>query len=285
MPDGGGIALEVVGGASQGDRRRNVAVLLIHGSYRAAWCWEPHYLGFFREQGFPTFAISLKGQGKGAYPGKRPAVAGTLESHAADVEAYVQHLHRELGMPIVIVGHSFGGLIVQRAVTDLLQSGSKSLAGMVLLSSVPPSGNFSLALRYLFTNPFLAAKITWGFISRAFEKDVSLCRELFFDEDMPDELVNGYMTQMVEGCPDGTRLLDLRQLQKSLPVPQPPLGAIKVQVLGGDRDVIVDQEALKETAKANGVEPVILPNVAHDAMLGSRWQQSANAILSFLEQL
>ncbi|CAE7203218.1 unnamed protein product [Symbiodinium natans] len=271
VPDDPKIELEVLGGLGHGTSVQPVTLLLIHGSYHAAWCYEEHFLSFFREQGFHTYALSLRGQGSGKMP--RLPVAGTLEEHASDIAAYVAHLRELHRQPVVVLGHSFGGLMVLQAARALKdekdgKDGSNgSLAGLVLLCSVPPGGNVGIILRSLFKAPLQALRITWGFVARAFERDADLCQQLFFDTDTPAQDIEKYMGLMKGGCPEGTRLLDLRQLQKSLPVEAcdhvpvlviggghspfapsyiPPLSAPESSDSSfrlGDEDVIVDQEA------------------------------------------
>lgn len=71
------------------------------------------FLPYFNELGFPVYSISLRGQaGSDAPPGAK--VGGTLHQHASDVAAYIK---QEIKRPAVIVGHSFGGLIVHRLVS------------------------------------------------------------------------------------------------------------------------------------------------------------------------
>lgn len=280
-----GARLEVLGGPAEraaGEETAGAAtLLLIHGSYHAAWCWEPHFLDFFRARGHDTYALSLRGQGRGTVAGDPPPVAGTLEQHAADVVEFIVHLHSLHGRPVAILGHSFGGLIVQRAVADLTSAGSEAVAGMALLASVPPSGNGPLVWRYLFRDPWLAAKITWGFAARAFEGNAALCRELFLGQDLDDASVATYMKEMRASTPPGTRLLDLRALQSSLPVPTTAMSR-PVLVFGGDADAIVDRDALDETAAAHGTEAVVLPGIPHDAMLCPRWREVAETIHTWL---
>jgi len=289
MPGVEGAALEVLGGPATGSHAGGgVTLLLVHGSYRAAWCWEPYFLDFFRSRGFDTYALSLRGQGGSIIrPGTPPPVAGTLEEHASDVAAFAAQLQQLHGRPVAVLGHSFGGLIVQQAVADMVGRSPSLVAGMALLASVPPSGNAGLIGRYLWRSPWLAARITWGFATRAFERDAGLCRELFFESEMADEDVKVYMQRMKDGCPAGTRLLDLRALAGSLPVPAAGslAGGPAVLVFGGDKDVIVDAEALDETARAHGVTPVRLPGAAHDAMLGPRWRDAAEVLLAWLQRL
>ncbi|CAE8624162.1 unnamed protein product [Polarella glacialis] len=307
--DGSGALFEVVGGAAKKRDKgalgcgeaEGATLLLIHGSYRAAWCWQEHFLEFFREQGFDTYAMSLRGQGRSSTPGQLPSVAGTLETHAADVAASVHSLQGKHRRPVIILGHSFGGLIVQQAVAELLRASQNDnsnnnnnynsnnnnevVAAMILMASVPPSGNGGLILRYLFQRPLLAFRITYGFVTRAFERDEALCRELFFDPDTSSLDVQRYMGLMQGGCPAGTRLLDLRELQKSLPVPGTKPGRLPVLVMGGSIDAIVDAESLRETAEAHATEAVIVEGVAHDSMLGPRWRQSAERVRAWIQEL
>ena len=175
------IKLEVLGGLGEGAKAQPLTLLLIHGSYHAAWCYEENFLSFFRKQGFHTYALSLRGQGNGKMP-NLPAVAGTLEEHASDVEAYLRHLRDLHGQPVVLLGHSFGGLMVLKAATGLKDG---ALAGLILLNSVPPAGNVGIILRSLFNAPLQALRITWGFVARAFERDVGLCQEARFQPTKP----------------------------------------------------------------------------------------------------
>jgi pimeloyl-ACP methyl ester carboxylesterase len=62
-------------------------------------------------------------------------VGGTLETHAADVASYAA----AIGKP-VLCGHSFGGLVVQQAVSSRAPT-RPAVAGVALLCSVPPAGN------------------------------------------------------------------------------------------------------------------------------------------------
>ena len=200
VPDDPKIELEVLGGLGHGTSVQPVTLLLIHGSYHAAWCYEEHFLSFFREQGFHTYALSLRGQGSGKMP--RLPVAGTLEEHASDIAAYVAHLRELHRQPVVVLGHSFGGLMVLQAARALKdekdgKDGSNgSLAGLVLLCSVPPGGNVGIILRSLFKAPLQALRITWGFVARAFERDADLCQQARVNIDV----IKTFLTTAMQAC-------------------------------------------------------------------------------------
>jgi hypothetical protein len=52
-----------------------------------------------------------------------------------------------------------------------------------------------------------------------------------------------------------------------VPLPDPPLDHPPALVLGATDDLIVDVQALEETALLYGVDPIILDDSAHDVML------------------
>jgi len=38
------------------------ALVFVHGSYHAAWCWAEHWFPFFSQSGYDCYALSLLGQ-------------------------------------------------------------------------------------------------------------------------------------------------------------------------------------------------------------------------------
>jgi pimeloyl-ACP methyl ester carboxylesterase len=136
-PDGSGVQLEVLRCAPASAAARP-PLLFVHGSFHAAWCWAEHWLPHFANAGSDAYALSLRGQGgSGARPGV--GAAGTLEEHAADVASLARALP---GGPPVLVGHSFGGLVVQQCVSA--RADAPPVAGVALLCSVPPDGNSAM---------------------------------------------------------------------------------------------------------------------------------------------
>lgn len=45
-----------------------------------------------------------------------------------------------------------------------------------------------MTLRFIQSNIIAALKIVWGFVFKAATTDVDICRELFFDKEMPEEV-------------------------------------------------------------------------------------------------
>ncbi|KAL6960996.1 hypothetical protein U1Q18_038760 [Sarracenia purpurea var. burkii] len=260
----------------------NPALVFIHGSFHAAWCWAEHWLPFFSQSGYDCYALSLLGQGESEAPAG--PVAGSLQTHAGDVADFIRE---EIKLPPVLLGHSFGGLIVQYYIAKMgnrhffeTESLLPNLAGAVLICSVPPSGNSGLVWRYLFSKPIAAFKVTRSLAAKAFQTSLPLCKETFFSAKMEDHLVLRYQKLMTESS--RMPLFDLRKLNASLPVPSVPNSSFEVMVLGANDDFIVDAEGLDETGKFYGVSPVCIEGVAHDMMLDCSWEKGATTILSWL---
>ncbi|KAL6747522.1 esterase-like protein [Haematococcus lacustris] len=285
--DGTGLELLLQRANLQGDLPERPPLLFVHGSYHAAWCWADHFLPYFAARGFNSYAVSLRAQGNSDCvsqdKGGPIQVAGTLDSHAADLADLISNFPQ----PPVVVGHSFGGLILQRYVQLMAarpgEAGLPPLAGTAFLACVPPSGNKSMVLRFLLRDPILSLKVTWGFVARSFIKDVKACRELFFSPDLPDADLARHHAQLATCSP--VRLMDLADVNKQVPLPPPPSFAPPAFVLGGADDKVVDVEAIQELAASYGVEPIILPNMAHDVMLDTRWEQVAERLAAWLDTL
>lgn len=54
-------------------------------------------------------------------------------------------------------------------------------------------------------------------------------------------------------------------------------------VIGAEKDFIVDSEGILESATYLGVSPVVLPNLYHDVMLGSKWKLTADFLFKWLQ--
>ncbi|KAG8659734.1 uncharacterized protein LOC110609070 [Manihot esculenta] len=263
----------------------NPPLVFVHGSYHAAWCWAEHWFPFFSSCGYDCYALSLLGQGES--DGPVGSFAGSLQTHAGDVAHFIQ---KNLKLPPVLLGHSFGGLIIQYYIANIrneklieMKKLYPVLAGAVLVCSVPPSGNSGLVWRYLFSKPIAAFKVTRSLAAKAFQTDLSLCRETFFTSTMEDHLVMRYQELMRESS--RMPLFDLRKLNASLPVPSVPKSCMEILVVGASDDFIVDAEGLQETGRFYGVSPVCVEGVAHDMMLDCSWEEGAKVILSWLNGL
>src|SRR5262245_7923152 len=83
--------------SSRRNNGRKTPLLFVHGGYCDAWCWEPFFLPWFAAQGYPAYALSLRGHGESGGYGSL-FVAG-LDDYAADVERVIAQIDV---MPVLI---------------------------------------------------------------------------------------------------------------------------------------------------------------------------------------
>lgn len=233
---------------------------------------------YFANKGYDTYAVSLRAQG-GSDRGDLQ-VAGTLTSHAKDLASVIS----TLPSPPIVIGHSFGGLLVQKYLMLSLQ-GEKvpPVAGCAFLCSVPPSGNKDIVTRIASKSIPKALKITWAFVAKSFARSVESCKETFFSDDIPDEELTRYQVRLAACSP--IKLLDLRTLNSQLPLTLPidPRSMnLKIYVAGGETDLVVDPPAVEELASFFGVKPRLFRQVAHDCMLDTRWEDVASSLADWM---
>ena len=116
-----------------------------------------------------------------------------------DLSAVVRYFAAESGRPVALVGHSFGALLLMkvmeqpeiRALCTPSPPQEPGVAGLALLCSVPPVGNGPMVGRLMMSTPVLAWKITWGLAAKRAQQNAELCREIFFNKEMPLDVIEG----------------------------------------------------------------------------------------------
>ncbi len=119
---------------STGTRR---AFLLVHGAWHGGWCWN-RVADILRARGHRVFAPSLTGLGDRAH---LFSIDITLKTHVDDVLSVIEA--EELS-DFVLVGHSYGGIVISFAADAL---GSRVAHYVYLDATVPrdmsPGASFS----------------------------------------------------------------------------------------------------------------------------------------------
>ncbi len=83
-------------------------MVLVHGAWHGAWCWDPVVEGL-RAAGVTVDAIDLPGHGDDTSP------LTDLYGDAARVSAALDALATVEADPVVLVGHSYGGAVITEA--------------------------------------------------------------------------------------------------------------------------------------------------------------------------
>ena len=110
---------------------RLATFVLVHGAWGGAWIWQ-RVLGPLREAGHAVHAVTLTGCGERAHL-RHPGIG--LQTHVADVLGLIEaeELH-----DIVLVGHSYGGMVITGAADRLLAHKPAALRRLVYIDAMVP---------------------------------------------------------------------------------------------------------------------------------------------------
>lgn len=89
-------------------KRRPRPILFVHGMWEAAWVWET-WLPFFAARGWEGWAIDLRGHGRSQPVSGRFSIHDYVEDARRAAETLA-----EAGPAPILVGHSMGGLLVEK---------------------------------------------------------------------------------------------------------------------------------------------------------------------------
>lgn len=110
---------------------QKTSIVLVHGSWHGAWCWR-RVLPLLRSAGMDSHAVTLTGVGERAHL-MDPTI--DLHTHIQDVIGLIE---AEELQRVVLVGHSYAGVVIT-GVADRLQAERPGLlAHMVYLDAALP---------------------------------------------------------------------------------------------------------------------------------------------------
>lgn len=240
-------------------------ILFVHGAWHGAWCWDEFFLPYFAEHGWTVHALSLRGHGNS--PGKEKMRWHSIKAYVEDVA----EVATSLPQTPIIVGHSMGGLVVQKYLETY-----HAPAG-VLMAACPPKGVLRTTLNIARNQPatFLKTNLTMSLYPIISTQE--LAHHHFFSDDMPEATVADYYGKMHNES--FRAFLDMLMLN----LPKPKRVKTPLLVLGGEHDTIFTVKEVEQTAVAYNTEAHIF-DMAHDMMLENGWQDVADQIMDWLEK-
>lgn len=239
-------------------------LLFVHGAYVGAWCWDENFLPWFARRGYDAHAVSLRGHGGSPAHGE-PA---SVDDYVEDVLEAVSGLPA----PPVLIGHSMGAIVVQRAARRA------RTPAMALLAPVPPHGLigsvFSLATR---DPPLFFALNTMQMANGGNAQDLRRVRDYLFSQSVTEHDARRHLVRMQR---ESTRALADLAWPQHLWIG--PSAGVPTQVIGAGRDAFFPKAMIEEAARFHGVKPVIFENMAHAMMLEPGWRAVAECIHDWL---
>lgn len=258
--------LEVLSAAPAGNKQRPTPLLFVHGAYAAAWCWQEHYLRFFAEAGYASYAVSLSGHGGSR--GRKHLDTFSITDYAKDV----REVAKTLPAPPVLIGHSMGGFVVQKYLER------HTAPGAVLTCSVPPQGLMASAVGLLFSKPTLMTDLNK--IMGGSHASMETLRDALFAQPVAvDDLERFYRLTQRESH---RAIWDMTLFNLPSPsrVKETPL-----LVQGAELDHLIPASLIEMTARTYGTQAHIFPGMGHGLMLERDWKKPAQHMLDWLETI
>ncbi len=250
------------------DKAFPVPVLFVHGAWHGAWCWEENFMPYFADRDFDCYAFCMRGHGASACEGFFHF--SSVDDYVADLASVIE----QLGTEPVLIGHSMGGLVVQRYLE------THRAPAAVLLASVPPRGVLRFVMRFARRHPLTFLKYMVTVNPRTAVATPELTCDAFFSPDVPPELLDSYFRKI--GTESARAAIEMMALRF------PRAGRVRgtpMLVLGANNDNVFSTGEVRATARAYGVEAKIFPDMAHDMMLEAGWQDVADVIIEWLREL
>jgi pimeloyl-ACP methyl ester carboxylesterase len=266
---GEAMQLEVINRKPAGGAVNAMPLLFIHGAWHGAWCWDEYFLPYFAQQGYNSYALSLRGHA--GSPKVKPLFLTATADYVADVSQVVAQIEQETGKHPVLIGHSMGGYVTQKYLER-----ANAPAG-VLVASLPHTGTFWFILRAMMRHPLVYLRSLWTVSLYPLLGTPQLLREWCFSPDIPPEQLNRYFALIG----NESWRMGLEALVFTLPRPQ----RVKTPLLvvGAENDAIFMVREEEAMARAYNAEIRIFPNMAHDMMLEKDWQTVADYIIGWLK--
>jgi len=247
---------------SRGSRSTRPPLLFMHGGFHSASCWDAHFLPWFADRGWETHALSLRGHGNS--PGDVLTEKPGLDDYVDDIGWALG----EIGRPVVMLGHSMGGLLTQMA-----RARYKQVEGAVLIASSPLRPAPSVALRILRKAPVAFARSQ---LFHDMRRGRAAFETFFYAEDLPPERRAAYAATLCHESPRALSEIFSRDVPET-----PDLETRPVLVVAGRDDWSIpmkDHEWLAATFKA----PLKVCKGPHNLMLEPHWQETAATIDAWL---
>ncbi len=184
----------------------------------------------------------------------------------------VQRAATRFAEPPVLVGHSLGGLAVQKYLER------HHAPGAVLLATLPPQGTIGAVARLAVRHPLVFLQANLLLRLKPFTSTPALIRELFFTPDTPQEVVDRCAARLQDESYPAF-------IDTMVVLPRPRRLQVPVLVMGAERDGIITVGEVRRTARAYRTRAEIVPGMGHDMMLDRGWQQVAERIDAWIRKL
>ncbi len=246
-------------------RRFQTPIVMQHGMWHAAWCWEP-WQELLAVWGWESHAHSLPGHGRS--PEGRPIRLCTLDYYLAFLKAEIQRLPRKP----VLMGHSMGGALAQW----YFQYIDDHLPAAVLVSPWVSHNAFADALLpFLKADPLgvLGVMIDWS--AAPFVRSPESAARLLLSEERA--VTSEWLHERLG--PESALVM----MQHNPPHWYPPDHvATPILWVAAGKDAVITLDGQRRSAAHYGAELMVVENAGHNIMHERRQAEVAQAIHDWL---
>ncbi|MGP8250020.1 MAG: alpha/beta hydrolase [Candidatus Dormibacteria bacterium] len=243
--------------------RRDLTVLLVHG----AMCDHTFFnswVGWFSAAGFDAYAVSRRGRQR------KPPINSRGVTFSDFLEDTVSAAH-QLPHPLLLVGHSLGGILALKAAEQ------RACEALVLLAPIPPRGILPLVrLRQL---PPQLAQLTTVLTGGTFYPSLRQTSTMFMGRIPAAQRWELYRRY----TPDSG--LALRSTYIPGIAVDPALLTIPLLCLVGEEDATIPPRSVAQIARRYGGVFRSLPGHAHELVGEPGWEEVAAMIAAWSQSL
>lgn len=241
--------------AAQSPKAGRPAILFVHGLGHGGWCWD-NWLRAASADGYDGSALSLRG-----HESSEGTIRGTrLRHYVDDVVRTVEELAAD---QIVLIGHSLGGLIVQKAITRC------HVKAAVLVASIPSGPAVRTAFAMTRQDPRQTIRFVAG-------RSMRFPTDILFNA-LDSVTAADHRARMVPNSA-------VAQYQLLLHRPAArPLGSPPVLSIGSTADRLVPIKSQRATARRYGADLIEFDDVGHDMMLDDGWDRVWHEVSRWLD--
>lgn len=229
-------------------------LLFVHGASMGAWCWRRHWMPAAARRGWDTWAVSLRGHPDSG--GRDRRGRWTFRHYVHDVLQAIT----ELPAPPVLVGHSMGSIVVERAL--------RRYAAPVAVQ-IAPAGDTN-GLRTLLQ---LFGRRPTDAIRGLFGQSIPPRHDYLFSPTTDPDSTRADRVKTRAPTP-------LNQYELVLPkLGEPP--RCPMVVIGMENDTLIPPGAVERFACRRDTDPIIIPRAGHTPHLEpDHWEDALEITLS-----
>ncbi len=240
-------------------------LLFIHGMWGGSWNFQ-NYTTFTTKKGFEVYAVNLRGH-QDSCPVENFGKVSVMD-YVRDVLRIIE----ETG-PVVLIGHSMGGLIAQKVASMMTIS---EVPGAVFITSAAPMGIPVITvplLSRMLGSRYVASML----LNRAFIPYEDDARALLFNCMKEEEAHNATLSLFQEsGCAAREVALGLINVKaKSV--------TCSTLVVGAEKDLMAPAHIQEKIAKKYDSDYILMHGHGHMLMLEEGWEQPISEVLEWVK--